>query len=89
MPEYERPEWGTEDYRRYAALFNDITHAPRHIMFSDRQVLADYLWAQGWRRDVRPEDVTENKTITVSHAEDEVPTCSHCGGVGHTIGAHF
>jgi hypothetical protein len=55
----ESHEYGTENYRRYAALFNDISRAPRHIMFSDRQVLTDYLWSQGWRREVRPEDVTE------------------------------
>lgn len=54
-----RPAWGTEDYRRYAALFNDITRAPvERLYFHDRQTLADYLWAQGWRRQVRPEDVT-------------------------------
>lgn len=55
-----RPTWGTEDYRRYAALFNDIGRAPvsRHVLFSDRHALADHLWEQGWRRDVRPEDVT-------------------------------
>lgn len=60
--DFERPKWGTEDYRRYAVLFNDITHArlcsDQYIRFSDRHALADYLWAQGWRRDVRPEDVT-------------------------------
>lgn len=56
----ERPEWGTEDYRRFAALFNDITRAPtdQFIHFGTRNDIADYLWAQGWRRDVRPEDVT-------------------------------
>lgn len=59
MTEY--PEWGTEDYRRYAALFNDITYAAviKPIHFGDRQELARYLWSQGWRREVRAEDVTE------------------------------
>jgi hypothetical protein len=58
--EHERPEQGTEDHRRYAVLFNDITHAPveQFVHFGTRHILADYLWAQGWRRDVRPEDVT-------------------------------
>jgi hypothetical protein len=55
-----------EDERRRAVLFNDITHAPRedatYLWLSDRQQLADYLWSQGWRRDVRPEDVTETVT---------------------------
>lgn len=48
-----------EDKRRRAVLFNDITFAPvqQHILFSDRQRLADWLWKQGWRRDVRPEDI--------------------------------
>lgn len=53
------PEWGTEDYRIFATLFNDITGCPRHIMFSDRKALAEWLWSQGWRREVRSEDVTE------------------------------
>lgn len=53
------PEWGTEDYRIFATLFNDIAGCPRHIMFSDRKALAEWLWSQGWRREVRPEDVTE------------------------------
>lgn len=53
------PQWGTEDYRIFATLFNDITACPRHIMFSDRKALAEHLWSQGWRREVRPEDVTE------------------------------
>lgn len=55
------PEFGTEDYRRHAVLFNDVTHAPIEtwLHFSDRLTLRDYLWAQGWRREVRPEDVTE------------------------------
>jgi len=58
--ESSRPEFGTEDYRRYAALFNDITFAPtkQFVHFGTRNILADYLWSQGWRRDVRPEDVT-------------------------------
>lgn len=48
-----------EDKRRKAVLFNDISHAPLidFVRFTQRQVLADYLWEQGWRRDVRPEDV--------------------------------
>ena len=56
------PAFGTEDYRRHAVLFNDITHAPVRVDYfrlSDRLALRDYLWAQGWRRDVRSEDVTE------------------------------
>lgn len=54
------PEYGTEDYRRWAVLFNDITHAPtdQFVHFGTRQALTDFLWNQGWRRDVRPEDVT-------------------------------
>lgn len=57
------PEYGTEDYRRWAVLFNDITHAPtqERIRFSDRHALTEFLWEQGWRRDVRPEDVTERE----------------------------
>lgn len=59
----EMPEFGTEEYRQWAALFNDITRTPRprewHLLFSQRRAITDYLWAQGWRRDVRPEDVTE------------------------------
>lgn len=49
----------TEDERRKAVLFNDIGKAPskRHVFFSDRRAIADYLWEQGWRRDVRPDDV--------------------------------
>ncbi len=60
----DKPEFGTEDYRRYAVLFNDVTYAPvfNRLLFSERCALADYLWAQGWRRDVRPEDVTERQT---------------------------
>lgn len=62
------PDYGTEDYRRKAVLFNDITRAPllstKWFDFSDRQALTDYLWAQGWRRDVRPEDVTEPEPLT-------------------------
>ena len=60
----QMPEWGTEDYRRWAVLFNDITHAPRDtdrwFPFSQRRLLTNYLWAQGWRRDVRPEDVNDH-----------------------------
>jgi hypothetical protein len=55
-----------EDQRRRAVLFNDIGRAPRkdstYWWLSDRQQLADHLWAQGWRRDVRPEDETETVT---------------------------
>lgn len=56
------PEWGTEDYRQWAVLFNDITHAPveHHLLFSTRRELTEWLWEQGWRRDVRPEDITES-----------------------------
>jgi len=63
-----------EDDRRRAVLFNDITHAPReddtYWWLSDRQQLADYLWAQGWRRDVRPEDETPTRPTTkeIPHA---------------------
>ena len=55
------PAYGTEDYRRHAVLFNDITYAPieRRLTFSQRLELQRHLWAQGWRRDVRDEDVTE------------------------------
>jgi len=50
----------TEDERRKAVLFNDVTHAPvdTWLHLGDRAALCDYLWAQGWRRDVRSEDVT-------------------------------
>lgn len=60
-----RPEYGTEDYRRYAALFNDVTRAPAsgYVGFSDRGAIADYLWEQGWRREVRAEDVTESRRL--------------------------
>lgn len=55
----------SEDQRRRAALFNDITHAAdhasEHVLLSDRKTIADHLWEQGWRRDVRPEDVTERR----------------------------
>lgn len=52
----------TEDERRRAVLFNDITHVPLtedddSLRFGVRRRLADWLWQQGWRRDVRPEDV--------------------------------
>lgn len=52
-----------EDRRRRAALFNDITHTETKtwLMLSDRRAIADHLWAQGWRRNVRPEDVTETR----------------------------
>jgi hypothetical protein len=55
--EARRPQRDTADHRRWSALFNDITHAgiPR-LYYSDRVKLAHHLWAQGWRRDVRPED---------------------------------
>lgn len=51
----------TDDERSHAVLFNDVGKAPykSFIMFSDRKAIADYLWEQGWRRDVRPGDVTE------------------------------
>ena len=57
------PTWGNEEYRVHAALFNDIGMAPvgDHLLFSRRLKLADYLFAQGWRRYVRPDDVTEWK----------------------------
>lgn len=63
-------EYGTEDYRRWAALFNDITHAPtdQFVHLGTRQILCDYLWEQGWRREVRPEDVTENRRQTPQNA---------------------
>lgn len=49
-----------EDERRKSVLFNDITYAPveHHILLSDRRRIQEHLWAQGWRRGVRPEDVT-------------------------------
>lgn len=61
MPETATPEWGTEDYRRHAVLFNDITYCRIHrrLNFSDRLRLQRHLWALGWRRDVQDEDVTE------------------------------
>ena len=51
----------SEDERRRAVLFNDITNAPDlpYMLLSERVSLRDWLWEQGWRRDVRPEDVTE------------------------------
>lgn len=53
-------EAGQEGHRR-AVLFNDVSRAPiaNWLHLSDRKALRDYLWDQGWRRDVRPEDVTE------------------------------
>lgn len=49
-------------YRQKAILFNDITRVslPRggHLLLSERQAIADYLYEQGWRREERPEDVT-------------------------------
>jgi len=54
------PPHGTEDYRRWSVLFNDVTYAPTrdHLLFSERLALTHHLWAQGWRRDVRPDDIT-------------------------------
>lgn len=50
------------EYRQRAILFNDITYAPlghdEYFRFSDRQKIADYLYAQGWRREERPDDAT-------------------------------
>lgn len=60
-----RPLFGTEEYRQWAVLFNDLTRAPLpkrpdfYLDFSVRHDLADYLFQQGWRRDIRAEDVTE------------------------------
>jgi hypothetical protein len=72
IPEWERellerdaarqpPQYGTDDYWRFAVLFNDITYAPtrRPLLFSDRQALTHWLWAQGWRRNVMPDDVND------------------------------
>lgn len=61
------PEYGTEDYRRWSVLFNDVTRAPLrdHVLFSDRLALTQHLWAQGWRRDVRPEDVTRGEDVAL------------------------
>ena len=80
----EKPEWGTEDYWRHAVLFNDVTRAPvsRHIFFSDIRAIADYLWAQGWRREVRPEDVTERSPLPLHRTEAGYPHCSTCDGGG-------
>lgn len=52
------------EYRQRAILFNDITHARvrGHISFSNRQKIADFLYAQGWRREERPEDITERRS---------------------------
>jgi len=51
-----------EDRRRYATLFNDVGNAPGdNLLFGQRQKLTDYLWKQGWRRDVRPEDVNDHR----------------------------
>lgn len=61
MKETPIPERGTEDYRRRAVLFNDISWAPINLGFADRLRLRGWLWEQGWRRDVRPEDVTESE----------------------------
>jgi hypothetical protein len=55
------PAYGTEDYRIHACLFNDISRVElphADLLFADRLALQEYLWAQGWRREVRPEDVT-------------------------------
>ena len=53
----------TEDERRRAVLFNDITYAPiagsERIPWDARRALTEWLWEQGWRRDVRPEDVND------------------------------
>lgn len=80
----KNPEYGTEDYRRWAVLFNDITHAPteEHLLFSTRYQLAEWLWAQGWRRDVRPEDITEGRLNPP--AEEENPPVAPAPGInGH------
>lgn len=56
------PSWGEPGYNVHAALFNDIARAPDSprgwVPFSVRKRLADYLWAQGWRRELRPDDYT-------------------------------
>lgn len=51
------PQWGDPGYNSHAALFNDITFAPtKRVLFSERKRIADYLYAQGWRRELRPDD---------------------------------
>lgn len=76
----------SEEDRQRAVLFNDITHAPREageMLFSERQALQDHLWKQGWRREVRDEDVTERpKVITDAKIRslnlvDEGPNPAH------------
>lgn len=55
-------EQESEDVRRKAVLFNDLSDAiydlelDVHIQFKDKALIRNYLWDQGWRRDVRPED---------------------------------
>lgn len=70
-----RPEWGTEDFRRYAALSNDVGRKELpsgvRLRFSDRMALADYLWSQGWRRDVRDEDVNDRRRVIADKASEE------------------
>lgn len=50
-----------DDDRLKSVLFNDVSAAPVdvYVPLIDRQSIVDYLWSQGWRRDVRPADVTE------------------------------
>lgn len=44
------------EWRIKAQLHNDIARAPktkrrhRHILFSQRREIADYLYEQGWRK---------------------------------------
>jgi hypothetical protein len=83
----ESPAWGTEDYRRYAVLFNDITSTPgmsgEYFRFSDRVAIQRFLWHQGWRREVRPEDVTPSATDAApqltEHFLDPVAAICSCG----------
>lgn len=67
VTEHRTPEYGTEDYRRWSVLFNDVTRAPigSHLLFSDRLAVTHHLWAQGWRRDVRPEDITRGEDVAL------------------------
>lgn len=65
----------SDDQRRQSVLFNDITHAAVEgfIPLSDRLRIMEHLWAKGWRRDVRPEDITEHRIPPPPVMPDPLP----------------
>lgn len=61
------PEYGTEDYRRHAVLFNDITHAPHPSRDGGARFAPIPFWRVQWQpkgeppayRDTRREPTAE------------------------------